>query len=68
MSKGTYMGLWIPKAMLHELDILVDEGYFRNRSEAIRAAVASMILILKPYIRTSDINLKPRSKAKIMEP
>jgi metal-responsive CopG/Arc/MetJ family transcriptional regulator len=62
MSKGTYLGLWIPKRLIDLLDLLVEEGYFRNRSEAIRTAIATMITILKPYL-TEDLNLtKPTRK------
>ena len=35
--------LHVPEKMLRELDRLVEEGRFRNRSEAIRFAIAMLL-------------------------
>ena len=48
-SRMKLISIWIPETMLEALDILVSEGYFPSKSEAIRYAIAEYLRSTRGY-------------------
>ncbi len=60
-SRMVLISVHIPRQMLEELDRLVQEGRFPNRSEAIRTAIRDLLLKERERTRqhTFEVTLVP---------
>ena len=63
-EKMVLISVHVPKQMLDELDRLVQDGRFPNRSEAIRVAIRDLLLKERKYMSQTgrdmgDIPLVP---------
>ena len=56
-DKMVLISVHVPKQMLDELDRLVQEGKFPNRSEAIRVAIRDLILKEKAREKSGDMGI-----------
>jgi len=58
LKKDVTITVHVPRQMLNAIDNLVKEGYFICRSEAIRFAIANMLLDIARAKQAWELNQK----------